>query len=95
MPVVYSESSPGREELILAHLPQVQLLAYRLHCKCPREVELDDRYPPGPSVFCRRSIGSIPRVNASSRRSLNTASVARCSTTFASLILFPALFESS
>ena len=33
MPVVYSESSPGREELILAHLPQVQLLAYRLHCK--------------------------------------------------------------
>jgi RNA polymerase sigma factor FliA len=30
-----------REELILAHMPQVELLARRLHRRCP-QVELDD-----------------------------------------------------
>jgi RNA polymerase sigma factor for flagellar operon FliA len=30
-----------REELILAHMPQVELLAQRLHRRCPK-VELDD-----------------------------------------------------
>ncbi len=30
-----------REELILAHIPQVELLARRLHGRCP-QVELDD-----------------------------------------------------
>jgi RNA polymerase sigma factor for flagellar operon FliA len=30
-----------REELILSHIPQVQLLARRLHRRCP-QVELDD-----------------------------------------------------
>lgn len=30
-----------REELILSHMPQVQLLARRLHRRCP-QVELDD-----------------------------------------------------
>ena len=30
-----------RDEMILAHLPQVELLAHRLHGRCP-QVELDD-----------------------------------------------------
>jgi RNA polymerase sigma factor for flagellar operon FliA len=30
-----------REQLILAHMPQVELLARRLHRRCP-QVELDD-----------------------------------------------------
>ena len=30
-----------RDEMILAHLPQVELLAHRLHRRCP-QVELDD-----------------------------------------------------
>jgi DNA-directed RNA polymerase specialized sigma subunit len=30
-----------REELIISHMPQVQLLARRLHRRCP-QVELDD-----------------------------------------------------
>jgi RNA polymerase sigma factor for flagellar operon FliA len=32
---------PLREELILSHMPQVKLLAQRLHRRCP-QVELDD-----------------------------------------------------
>jgi RNA polymerase sigma factor for flagellar operon FliA len=31
-----------REQLILSHLPQVRLLAARLHQRCPKEVDLDD-----------------------------------------------------
>ena len=34
-------TSSLREELILSHMPQVQLLARRLHSRCP-QVELDD-----------------------------------------------------
>jgi DNA-directed RNA polymerase specialized sigma subunit len=30
-----------REQLILAHMPQVELLARRLHRRCP-QVEIDD-----------------------------------------------------
>lgn len=30
-----------REELILSHMPQVKLIAYRLHRRCP-QVEFDD-----------------------------------------------------
>ena len=33
---------PNRDQLIFDHLPQVHLLARRLHARCPREVELDD-----------------------------------------------------
>lgn len=40
MSVVSSASE--RERLILAHLPQVHLLAGRLHRHCPRCVEMDD-----------------------------------------------------
>lgn len=35
------QTSQWREETILAHLPQVELLARRLHRRCP-QVELDD-----------------------------------------------------
>jgi RNA polymerase sigma factor for flagellar operon FliA len=31
-----------REQLILSHLPQVRLLATRLHQRCPKQVELCD-----------------------------------------------------
>ena len=56
MPAIYSESVAERDQLILAHMPQVQLLAYRLHCKCPREVELDDLVSAG-------TIGLLQAVN--------------------------------
>ena len=37
-----STTSPiTRDEMILTHLPQVELLARRLHRRCP-QVELDD-----------------------------------------------------
>lgn len=32
----------NRDQLILDHLPQVELLARRLHRRCPHQVELDD-----------------------------------------------------
>ncbi len=31
-----------REQAILSHMPQVRLLAFRAHQRCPSEVELDD-----------------------------------------------------
>ncbi len=37
----YVQMSQWREETILAHLPQVELLARRLHRRCP-QVELED-----------------------------------------------------
>ena len=36
-----STTTINRDEMILAHLPQVELLAHRLHRRCP-QVELDD-----------------------------------------------------
>ena len=36
-----STSTTNRDEMILSHLPQVDLLARRLHRRCP-QVELDD-----------------------------------------------------
>jgi RNA polymerase sigma factor FliA len=48
MPVAYSRPSPEetaaqeRERLILEHLPQVRLIARRIHERLPRSVSLDD-----------------------------------------------------
>jgi RNA polymerase sigma factor FliA len=42
MSVVTSTRTSQREELILAHLPQVRLLALRMRRRCPRYVEIDD-----------------------------------------------------
>lgn len=40
-------SIASREQLILDHLPQVQLLARRAHLRCHRQVEFDDLYQAG------------------------------------------------
>ena len=42
MPIVHSEPQPNREQLILSHLPQVTLLARKLHSRCSRAVEIQD-----------------------------------------------------
>ena len=36
-----------REQLILAHLPQVRMLARRVHIRCHRQVEFDDLFQVG------------------------------------------------
>ncbi len=45
-------TSQWREETILAHLPQVELLARRLHRRCPR-VELEDFISEGTLGFIK------------------------------------------
>jgi len=42
MSFVVSSEARERERLILAHLPQVRLLAARMQRRCPRHVEMDD-----------------------------------------------------
>lgn len=42
MSYVSSLKASEREQLILAHLPQVRLIATRIHRRCPSQVELDD-----------------------------------------------------
>lgn len=42
MSTVAVSTALDREQLILSHLPQVRLLATRLHRRCPHQVELDD-----------------------------------------------------
>jgi RNA polymerase sigma factor for flagellar operon FliA len=37
-----SESNPGRDQLLLEHLPTVRYLARRIHERLPQHVELDD-----------------------------------------------------
>ncbi len=48
-------SASNREDLILAHMPQVELLAPRLHRRCP-QAELDD-------LISARMIGLIQAVD--------------------------------
>ena len=52
-------TSSNREELILAHMPEVELLARRLHRRCPQD-ELDDLISAG-------TIGLIQAVPIHSR----------------------------
>jgi RNA polymerase sigma factor for flagellar operon FliA len=42
MSLITSLEPSQREALILAHLPQVQLIATRMHLRCPRHVEVED-----------------------------------------------------
>jgi RNA polymerase sigma factor for flagellar operon FliA len=42
MSTVAVSTALDREQLILMHLPQVRLLATRLHHRCPNQVDLDD-----------------------------------------------------
>ena len=39
---VESESNPGRDQLLLEHLPTVRYMARRIHERLPQHVELDD-----------------------------------------------------
>jgi RNA polymerase sigma factor FliA len=39
---VSSLEASAREQLILAHLPQVHLIATRMHHRCPQQVDIDD-----------------------------------------------------
>jgi RNA polymerase sigma factor for flagellar operon FliA len=47
-----------REELILSHMPQVRVLARRLHRRCP-QVELDDLISTGTIGFIHRIRGAM------------------------------------
>ena len=42
MSIIHSEPQPNREQVILSHLPQVALLAHRLHSRCSPAVEIQD-----------------------------------------------------
>jgi len=42
MSYVSSFEASDREQIILAHLPQVNLIATRMHRRCPLQVEIDD-----------------------------------------------------
>jgi hypothetical protein len=53
MSYVSSLKASEREQLILAHLPQVRLIATRTHHRCPTQVELDDLVSAGTG---RRSV---------------------------------------
>ena len=56
MAVAEPVTAVNRDQLILDRLPQVHLLARRLHARCPREVELDDLVSAG-------TVGLLQAVN--------------------------------
>ena len=52
-------TTANRDELILSHMPQVELLARRLHGRCP-QVELDDLISAG-TIGLIQAVDRVPK----------------------------------